>query len=72
MRLIKVVDFKAKRCWEVLVSEKWIKDNPADAPVSIGYVLGEDINERQLKAFQNQKKVRELNYKAECETPKPW
>jgi hypothetical protein len=66
------VDFSARRCWRFRPSRDWVRRNPAGAPVSIGYVIGEDIKPAQLAAFIRQGKAREVSFAEECLTPHPW
>lgn len=66
------VDFDTKRCWRFRPSRRWLRRNPAYAPASIGFVLGQDITPRQLASFRRRGLAREADYATECQTPKRW
>lgn len=72
MREFLAIDFQARRCWRFRPSLEWLRRHPAGAPVSIGYVVGEDLTPGQLACFLRRGLARECSFREECLTPRPW
>lgn len=64
------MDFDNRREWRATVSERWFRANNPGHSVSIGFVLGEDISDRQIRALSRHGKVKEVVYTGDI--PKPW
>lgn len=66
-----VLDFDGKRAWSFTPSRRWMIANDPGHAVSIGFVLGQDINENQLAAFERKGLAHVADY-AEVTKPRAW
>jgi hypothetical protein len=65
-------DPSTRRAWRFRPSLRWISKYDNGHAISIGFVLGQDIETAQLDRFSRMGACREVDYEAEVTTSRPW
>jgi hypothetical protein len=65
-------DPSTQRAWRFFASLRWISKYDNGHAISIGFVIGQDIEQAQLDRFIRAGSAREVDYIAEVKTSRPW